>query len=172
MSTSSRVYIVPTHRWYIERTVWLIAGLVLLAFTALAALVDPRWVLGVIATGLSSVTVAFTGFWAGLISAYGKWVLSLAMSCVLAFVFAMGEYFASISEATDHLVLAVCGAMTYTTYSVIMAWLFDDRSRRLLLAEAMRAFADYLRAKAALYNPDAEGPAGFRAQPWQLTASA
>ena len=53
---------VPTHRWYIERTVWLIAGLVLLTFTALAALVDPRWVLGVIATGVASVTVALTGF--------------------------------------------------------------------------------------------------------------
>jgi uncharacterized membrane protein YccC len=46
---------------------------------------------------------------------------------------------------------------------VATAWLFDDRSRRLLLAEAMHAFAAYLRAKAALYNPDAEGPAGFRA---------
>ena len=62
MPTSSRVDIVPTHRWYIERTVWLIAGLVLLGFTAVAALVDPRWVLGVIVTGLASVTVALTGF--------------------------------------------------------------------------------------------------------------
>jgi uncharacterized membrane protein YccC len=40
--------------------------------------------------------------------------------------------------------------------------LFDDRARRLLLAEAMRAFVVYLRAKAALYNPDSEGPAAFR----------
>ena len=29
-------YIVPTHRWYIERTVWLIAGVVLLASTTLS----------------------------------------------------------------------------------------------------------------------------------------
>ena len=62
MPASSRVYIVPTHRWYIERTVWLIAGLVLLGFTGLAALTDPRWVVGVIATGLASITVALTGF--------------------------------------------------------------------------------------------------------------
>ena len=62
MPQSSRVYIVPTHRWYIERTVWLIAGLVLLMFTALAALVDPRWVLGVVATGVASVIFALTGF--------------------------------------------------------------------------------------------------------------
>jgi hypothetical protein len=34
------IYIVPTNRWYIERTVWLISGLVLLASTALAACVN------------------------------------------------------------------------------------------------------------------------------------
>ena len=36
------VYIVPTSHWYIERTVWLVAGIFLLTATALAALVDPR----------------------------------------------------------------------------------------------------------------------------------
>jgi len=53
---------VPTNRWYIERTVWLIAGIVLLASTAMALLLDPRWILGVTATGLVSINVAFTGF--------------------------------------------------------------------------------------------------------------
>lgn len=62
MALRSGVYIVPTHRWYIERTVWLIAGIVLLAATALAAFVEPRAVLFVIATGAASITVAFTGF--------------------------------------------------------------------------------------------------------------
>ena len=58
----SGVYIVPTNRWYIERTVWLIAGVVLLASTAMALLVSPLWILGVTATGLVSINVAFTGF--------------------------------------------------------------------------------------------------------------
>jgi hypothetical protein len=62
MSRRSGVYIVPTHLWYIERTVWLIAGIVLLIGTLLAALVDQRWVLLVITTGAFSITVAFTGF--------------------------------------------------------------------------------------------------------------
>jgi hypothetical protein len=56
------VYIVPTNRWYIERTVWLIAGVVLLASTAMALLVNRWWILGVIATGLVSINVALTGF--------------------------------------------------------------------------------------------------------------
>ncbi len=106
---------------------------------------------------------AFTGFFSGLVSAYGRWALPFAMTCVLAFVFAMGQDFLGPAQATDHLLIYVCGTIIYTTYSLAMAWALDDRTRRLLLAEAMRAFADYLRAKATLYNPDAEGPAAFRA---------
>jgi len=49
-------------RRYIERTVWLIAGVVLLTGSALALLVDPRWILAVTATGLVSINVALTGF--------------------------------------------------------------------------------------------------------------
>lgn len=62
MSLRSGVYVVPTHRWYIERTVWLVAGAVLLAGTSLAALVRPEWVLLIIATGISSIIVSLTGF--------------------------------------------------------------------------------------------------------------
>src|ERR1019366_9700603 len=62
MTLRSGVYIVPTNRWYIERTVWLIAGIVLLFSTAMALLVHPLWILGVTATGLVSINVAFTGF--------------------------------------------------------------------------------------------------------------
>ena len=62
MTLRSGVYIVPTDRWYIERTVWLIAGCVLLTGTTLAALVHPLWILLVIATGLASIAVSLTGF--------------------------------------------------------------------------------------------------------------
>jgi hypothetical protein len=62
MTLRSGIYIVPTDEWYIERTVWLVAGIVLITSTALAAAVQPLWVLIVIATGLSSIVVALTGF--------------------------------------------------------------------------------------------------------------
>lgn len=62
MTLRTGVYIVPTNRWYIERTVWLIAGIVLLISTALALLVQPLWILGVAATGLISINVGITGF--------------------------------------------------------------------------------------------------------------
>src|ERR1700687_6387342 len=62
MALRKGVYVVPTDRWYIERTVWLIAGVVLLTCTLLAVLVNPLWIFGVIATGLVSINVALTGF--------------------------------------------------------------------------------------------------------------
>jgi hypothetical protein len=62
MKLRSGIYIVPTDRWYIERTVWLIAGFVLLTGTTLAALVQPWWIVLVTATGLASITVSLTGF--------------------------------------------------------------------------------------------------------------
>ena len=62
MALRSGIYIVPTDRWYIERTVWLLAGLVLLSSTALAVLVHPIFIVLVIATGLASIVVSLTGF--------------------------------------------------------------------------------------------------------------
>jgi hypothetical protein len=62
MALRRGVYWVPINDWYIERTVWLIAGIVLLGSTALALFVHPLFVLGVIATGMVSIFVSLTGF--------------------------------------------------------------------------------------------------------------
>lgn len=62
MPTRSGLYIVPTDRWYIERTVWLIAGVVILSGTALAMWAHPLWVLVVVATAAASIAVGLTGF--------------------------------------------------------------------------------------------------------------
>jgi hypothetical protein len=40
------IYVVPTDRWYIERAVWLIAGIFLLGSTLLAVLIGPLWIFG------------------------------------------------------------------------------------------------------------------------------
>ena len=62
MAFRSGIYIVPTDRWYIERTVWLIAGVVLIASTAAAVLYQPLFALFIVATGIASVAVSLTGF--------------------------------------------------------------------------------------------------------------
>jgi hypothetical protein len=62
MAFRTGVYIVPTHRWYIERTVWLIAGTVLLIVTPMAAFLHPLWSIGIVALAMFSITVSLTGF--------------------------------------------------------------------------------------------------------------
>jgi hypothetical protein len=62
MKLRSGIYIVPTDRWYIERTVWLIAGGFLILGTTLAAVVNPLWALLIVGVGGASIAVALTGF--------------------------------------------------------------------------------------------------------------
>jgi hypothetical protein len=62
MALRSGIYIVPTHRWYIERTVWLIAGLVLLVATTFAAVSSRLWAFSIIALAVASINVSLTGF--------------------------------------------------------------------------------------------------------------
>src|SRR5579872_1075972 len=87
-----------------------VLGFALLAactFTALSSFA--RFVPG----GFLAATV-FTGLWTGLVSAYGKRALTLSMTGVLSFVFAMGQHFAAPREALVHFELFVAGAMIYT----------------------------------------------------------
>ena len=60
--TNQHIYVVPTSAWYIERATWVVAGTVMVASTALAAFVDPRFVVFAMATGVASIVVAFSGF--------------------------------------------------------------------------------------------------------------
>ena len=62
MKFRSGIYIVPTDSWYIERTVWLIAGIVILIATSLATFVDTRFVVFVTITALASINVSLNGF--------------------------------------------------------------------------------------------------------------
>jgi uncharacterized membrane protein YccC len=133
------------------------ALLIGLVFSSLAVF-TPFW----LAPYSFIVVVLATGIWTGVISAYGKRALSLSMTGVLTLVYAMGHHFATLGGAASYLSFFMAGALAYALYAGIFALLFDDRARRLALAEAMRGFATYLRAQAGLYNPDMEGPTAFR----------
>jgi uncharacterized membrane protein YccC len=133
-----------------------LALLVSCLFTALCVFA------GLFPAALLAATL-FAGLATGLISSFGKRALSLAMSTILAFIFSVGVPFADMHALYEHLFLFSTGALGYAAYALAIAYIFDDRVRRLLLAEAMRSFATYLRAKAHLYDPNAEGHGALRA---------
>ena len=109
------------------------------------------------------VVTAAVGVWAGLISAYGKRAVGLGVVTVLAFVLALAADVGSQAVMILRLELFVAGAALYAAYALLFAWLFDRRVRRLLIAEALRSFAAYLRAKAELFEVERDGQAAFAA---------
>ena len=62
MGSRSGVFLVKTDWWYVERMVWLIAGIDVLASSVLAALHHPNWTFSILFVGLCSILVATTGF--------------------------------------------------------------------------------------------------------------
>ena len=76
---TERVYIVTRESWYVERTVWLISGVVGLASVAAALWVHPAAILLVAAVGVSSLAVALTGW-----CAVGSVLLALGFPPLLA----------------------------------------------------------------------------------------
>ncbi|GAB4488194.1 MAG: hypothetical protein OHK006_18340 [Thermodesulfovibrionales bacterium] len=55
-------YLVKTHVWYLERLVWLVAGLDVLASSLLAAFVSRGWAFSILFVGICSLCVSLTGF--------------------------------------------------------------------------------------------------------------
>lgn len=104
-----------------------------------------------------------TGLWAGLISAYGKRAVGLGVVTILACVLTLGAAIIGRAAIIAHLELFSAGAAFYAAYALVGAWLFDGRVRRLLMAEALRSFAVYLRAKAQVFDPEKDNARTFAA---------
>lgn len=62
MSERSGLYLVKTDWWYVERMVWLIAGIDVLTSSALAALHHANWAFSILFVGICSILVSLTGF--------------------------------------------------------------------------------------------------------------
>lgn len=56
------MYLAPTHKWYIERIIFLIAGTVVLGGTLMGLFVHKYWFAFPILAGFNMLIFAFTGF--------------------------------------------------------------------------------------------------------------
>lgn len=112
---------------------------------------------------LFSVLVAAISFVAALISAYGRRALGLGITVVLALVLGMTGEKETLTEVFARTAIFAAGGLAYAVFALVMAVLLDGRYRRLCLGEALRAFANYLRAKAAVFDPTDAQRAALRA---------
>lgn len=101
---------------------------------------------------LQGLVVAVTSFTAAMLSIYGKTTLALCMSMILSVVFALGVEIAPGMGAAYHALLVFGGAVGYAAFGLAASHLLEQRHKQIALTGALEAFADYIRAKAALYD--------------------
>ena len=102
---------------------------------------------------LMALVVAAMSFVSGLVSAYGRRAIGLGVAAVLVLLFGMAVPGTSGGPVSVHVLIFAGGGIAYAAFALIAALLLDDRNRRLFLGEATRAFAAYVAAKSALYEP-------------------
>lgn len=56
------MYIADTQSWYLERIIWLVAGLFTLSSAVLAVIHSPYWLILTGLVGINLIIFAFTGF--------------------------------------------------------------------------------------------------------------
>jgi len=56
------MYIAKTDKWYLERVIWLIAGIFILLSLTLACFISPYWLILTALVGINLIIFAFTGF--------------------------------------------------------------------------------------------------------------
>jgi uncharacterized membrane protein YccC len=99
--------------------------------------------------------IAATSLLTGLAVAYGRRAVGLSMAVVLALLFGMASPAESFALELGRAAVFAGGGVAYAVFALILTAALDGRTRLLALSEAMLAFARYVRAKAALYDPGA-----------------
>jgi hypothetical protein len=56
------MYMAPRQNWYLERTIWLVAGVFTLASAVLATWHSPYWLILTALVGVNLIVFALTGF--------------------------------------------------------------------------------------------------------------
>jgi uncharacterized membrane protein YccC len=103
-----------------------------------------------IALGVLIVAVSFI---TALISVYGRRALGLGVAVILALVLGISGQAQDWHSALAHSLIFAEGGLAYALFALLMAVLLDGRNRRVVLGEALRGFANYLRAKSDLFDP-------------------
>jgi len=56
------MYLAKTNKWYLERVIWLIAGIFILMSLILSYFISPYWLILTALVGINLIIFAFTGF--------------------------------------------------------------------------------------------------------------
>ena len=100
--------------------------------------------------------IGLVAFAAGMISGLGRWAIAIGMQALIPVVFVLGFPRETFAAALGIQALFAVGGLAYIGFALIATVLTDASARRLLASETIREMSLYLRAVAAVFDPETD----------------
>ncbi|THD42022.1 MAG: hypothetical protein E7774_16785 [Bradyrhizobium sp.] len=151
---------------------WRPKGRIMIVGFALAIVSTSAILLAGAGTPAGVVVVGLVAFAAGMVTAYGRWALSLSAQLVVPMVFVIGLPAAGPAQTLDAELLLIGGGAVYIVLSLVATLLTDRGDRRMMASECFRELGAYLSAVARFTDPSADLAETYGAAISQQTALA
>jgi uncharacterized membrane protein YccC len=111
--------------------------------------------------------ISFVG---GLVTGLGRWAVAVGMQAVIPMVFILGFPRETYSGAVRTEMLLLGGGVAYIVIALLATVFTDPSARRMVASETIHEFSIYLRAVAAVFDPDRDLEAAYGAAIRQQSA--
>jgi uncharacterized membrane protein YccC len=101
-------------------------------------------------------TIGAIAFAAGMVTGLGRWAVALGMQAVVPMVFMLGFPRGTYATAAKIVSLFALGGLAYIAIALLATVVTDASARRLVASETIRELSIYLRAVAAVFDPDTD----------------
>ncbi len=116
------------------------------------------------------LTIGAIAFAGGMVTGLGRWAIAVGMQAVIPMVFVLGFPRETFVAATRIEAMFAAGGFAYIAFALLATIVTDASARRLVVSESIREFSIYLRAVAAMFDPETDLEAAYGAAVRQHTA--
>jgi uncharacterized membrane protein YccC len=102
--------------------------------------------------------ISFVG---GLVTGLGRWAVAVGMQAVIPMVFILGFPRETFPAAVRIELMFAAGGVAYIVIALLATVFTDASARRMVASETIREFSIYMRAVAAVFEPDRELTAAY-----------
>ena len=116
------------------------------------------------------LTIGAIAFAGGMVTGLGRWAIAAGMQAVIPMVFMLGFPRETFASAMRIEALFAVGGFAYIAFALLATVVTDASARRLVASELIREFSIYLRAVAAMFDPETDLEAAYGAAVRQQAA--
>ncbi len=102
------------------------------------------------------LTVGAIAFAGGMVTGLGRWAIAIGMQALVPMVFVLGFPRETFATAMGIEALFAAGGIAYIAFALFATIVTDASARRLVASESIREFSIYLRAVAAIFDPETD----------------